>query len=178
MKFSSEWAEIMGQGRLVIGVDPGLAVTGYGVVHEDPQGDLSWVDHGVIKTSSGQADPERLYMLFRELKTVVEQHHPDACAVEKLYMQRNVKTAIRVGQGRGAALIALADARMPLSEYTPNEIKQAVVGYGNADKNQVQQMVKLLLGMAEIPQPDDAADALAVAICHLHSTRQQRMIEA
>lgn len=161
----------MTEPRLVIGVDPGLAITGYGLVHEDSRGELERVDHGVITTSSEQTDPDRLLFIYKQLKAVIDRYQPDSCAVEKLFMQRNVKTAIRVGQGRGAALIALASKDMPLREYTPSEIKQAVVGYGKADKIQVQEMVKLLLNMEKIPQPDDAADALAVAICHLHSSR-------
>lgn len=158
--------------KIVIGVDPGLAVTGYGLVGETSTGDLEYIAHGVITTSNQQEDPLRLLTLYRELKAVVLHHQPDSCAVEKLFFQRNVKTALRVGEGRGAALIALASAELPLKEYSPSEIKQAVVGYGNADKNQVQEMVKLLLNMDEIPRPDDAADALAVAICHLHSRRR------
>jgi crossover junction endodeoxyribonuclease RuvC len=163
--------------RVVIGVDPGLAATGYGLVREHPDGSLEYLGHGVIKTSSQENDPQRLLSLYQELKRVVEQHRPDSCAVEKLFMQRNVKTAIRVGEGRGAALVALASADLPLREYTPSEIKQAVVGYGNADKNQVQEMVKLLLNMQELPRPDDAADALAVAICHIHTNTRRLLRE-
>lgn len=165
------------QSRLCIGIDPGLAVTGYGLVRETSQGELEHLDHGVIRTAADREDHERLLSLYQGLQSIVAQYQPQTCAVEKIFMQRNVKTAIRVGQGRGAALIALAGSQRSLAEYTPMEIKQAVVGYGNADKEQVQEMVKLLLGLSEIPRPDDAADALAVAICHLHSSRQNFLAE-
>jgi crossover junction endodeoxyribonuclease RuvC len=161
----------MTHSRVVIGIDPGTAITGYGLIKEASNGDLVWQAHGVITTPSDWDEPRRLLHLYRSLLEIIQETHPDCCAVEKLFFQKNVKTALSVGQGRGAALIAVAEAGLPMGEYTPLAIKQAVVGYGSADKNQVQQMVKILLGLDEIPQPDDAADALAVAICHLHSTR-------
>ncbi len=156
---------------LVIGIDPGTAITGYGLVREEKSGRLSVVDYGVIQTSAKMPMPERLLYLYRELKEITLRHRPDSGAVEKLFFQTNVKTAISVGQGRGVAILALAEAEMPIAEYTPLEIKQAISGYGGADKAQVQYMVKALLEMEEIPKPDDAADALAVAICHIHSAR-------
>ncbi len=164
----------MAEPRTVIGIDPGTAITGYGVIREKVSGDLVWVSHGVITTPSDWDEPRRLLHVYRELREIIEQTRPDCCAVEQLFFQKNVKTALKVGQGRGAVLIAAAETNLPVGEYTPLAIKQAVVGYGKADKNQVQQMVKLLLGLDEIPRPDDAADALAVAICHLHSTRSVR----
>lgn len=115
--------------------------------------------------------PERLLEIYRQLNRIILLHRPESSAVEKLFFQRNVRTALSVGQARGVILLALAEARLPVFEYTPLEVKQAVVGYGGADKNQVQQMVRALLSLNEIPQPDDAADALAIAICHLHSSR-------
>lgn len=157
--------------RVVIGIDPGTAITGYGLIKESTSGDLTWLNHGVITTPSDWDEPRRLLFLYRSLSEIIKETKPDCCAVEKLFFQKNVKTAMNVGQGRGAALVALAEADLPFGEYSPLVIKQAVVGYGNADKKQVQQMVKLLLGLQDVPQPDDAADALAVAICHLHSTR-------
>jgi crossover junction endodeoxyribonuclease RuvC len=160
---------------LVLGIDPGTAITGYGLVREAPNGDLSVVDFGVIRTPAGMEMPQRLLQLYRELKQIVLLHRPDSGAVEKLFFQKNVRTAISVGQGRGVALLALAEADMPIAEYTPLEIKQAVAGYGGADKNQVQYMVKALLNLDEIPQPDDAADALAVAICHIHQARYRAL---
>lgn len=165
----------MSNSRVVIGIDPGTATTGYGVVREDSRGELEELDHGVVTTPSDWGEPKRLYTIFQEIREIVEKYQPHSCAVENIFFQRNVKSAIRVGQGRGAALIAVATAQLPLGEYTPSEIKQAVVGYGNADKNQVQQMVKLLLNMDVIPQPDDAADALAVAICHLHTSKRSQL---
>ena len=159
--------------RVVVGIDPGTAITGYGIIREQENGDLEWVSHGVVKTPSNWDEPQRLLELYHKLNDIFALYKPDCCAVEKLFFQKNVKTAILVGQGRGAALIAAAETKLSVGEYTPLEIKQAVVGYGNADKQQVQKMVKILLNLKEIPRPDDAADALAVAICHLHSTRNQ-----
>lgn len=156
---------------LVLGIDPGTAITGYGLIREDDNGNLHMVDYGVIETKSGKPHPERLLLLYNELINIIQLHHPDCGAVEKLFFQRNVRTALSVGQARGVALLALAGAGLDIAEYTPMEVKQSVVGYGGADKNQVQQMVRALLSLREIPRPDDAADALAVAICHLHSAK-------
>lgn len=162
---------------LVIGIDPGIATTGYGLVQEAQDGSLRLVTYGVIETPSGMPLPERLLLLHSQLSEILLLHHPFSGAVEKLFFQRNVRTAMTVGQARGVALLALAQAGLPAAEYTPLEVKQAVVGYGAADKNQVQKMVRALLGLADIPKPDDAADALAVAICHAHSARFQRYVQ-
>ena len=156
---------------LVIGIDPGTATTGYGFIRECEDGSLSVVDYGVISTPAHQEMPERLLELFLQLNRLILLHRPESGAVEKLFFQRNVRTALSVGQGRGVVLLSLAQAHLPVAEYTPLEVKQAVVGYGGADKFQVQQMVKALLGLSDIPRPDDAADALAIAICHLHSVK-------
>jgi crossover junction endodeoxyribonuclease RuvC len=156
---------------VVMGIDPGTATTGYGFVQETEAGDLVVIDYGVIQTPPKVAAEKRLLMLFTELKRLILLHSPTNGAVEKLFFQRNVTTAIAVGQGRGIVLLAMAEAGIEVAEYTPLEVKQAVVGYGVADKNQVQQMVKALLNLETIPTPDDAADALAVAICHIHSHR-------
>ncbi len=156
---------------LVIGIDPGTAITGYGLIRDDSTGNLSVVGFGVIQTPTKMPMPERLLQLYRQLKEIILLHRPDSGAVEKLFFQRNVRTAMSVGQGRGVAILALAEAGVPIIEYTPLEIKQAVAGYGGADKQQIQQMVRVLLQLEQIPQPDDAADALAVAICHVHSAR-------
>jgi crossover junction endodeoxyribonuclease RuvC len=156
---------------LAIGIDPGTAITGFGVIREEQDGSLTVIDYGVIETSSKDSMPQRLVQLYQDLKQIIEQHNPQSGAVEKLFFARNVRTALSVGQARGVALLTLAEAGVELSEYSPNEIKQAVAGYGGADKNQVQYMVRALLELEEIPKPDDAADALAVAICHLHSAR-------
>jgi crossover junction endodeoxyribonuclease RuvC len=154
---------------LVIGIDPGTATTGYGLVRENQDGSLSAVDYGAILTPADLPMPLRLLELYNKIKEILFLHHPESGAVEKLFFQRNVTTAISVGQGRGVALLALAESGIDVMEYTPLEVKQAVVGYGNAGKGQVQAMVKAILNLDEIPTPDDAADALAIAICHLHS---------
>jgi len=161
---------------LVIGIDPGTASTGFGLVHEDDAGNLSPVDYGVIQTPPGQSMPDRLLSLYQDIQRLLILHRPESSAVEKLFFQRNVRTAMAVGQGRGVVLLALAEAGITVVEYTPSEVKQAISGYGSAEKKQVQQMVKLLLNLKTLPQPDDAADALALAICHLHSRRMQALI--
>ena len=154
---------------LVLGIDPGTATTGYGLVSLVPGGDLQAVTFGVIVTPPHTLAHERLLMLYDDLKELLSAHHPDSCAVERLFFQRNVSTAMGVGQARGVVLLALAQAGIDVAEYTPNEVKQAVAGYGSADKHQVQEMVRTLLQLPEIPKPDDAADALAIAITHLHT---------
>jgi crossover junction endodeoxyribonuclease RuvC len=160
---------------LVIGIDPGTAITGYGLVQENEDGGLSMVDFGAILTSADMPMPERLLELYQRLRELLLLHHPQSGAVEKLFFQRNVRTALAVGQARGIVLLALAEQGISVAEYNPLEVKQAVAGYGGADKNQVQQMVRALLGLPDIPRPDDAADALAIAICHVHSSRMQQL---
>ncbi len=155
---------------LVLGIDPGTATTGYGLVRDTSDG-LAVVDFGVIITPAGMKQEQRLLHLYSQLNSIIDLHRPDTGAVEKLFFSRNVTTAITVGQARGVVLLAMAQSNMPVGEYTPMEVKQAVAGYGGADKSQVQQMVRALLGLKDIPKPDDAADALAIAICHLHSSR-------
>lgn len=150
----------------ILGIDPGTATTGYGLIEEDDQGQLKVVEYGVFLTPAGMPAPERLLKVYQKLTEYILLHQPDLAAVEKLFFQRNVSTAIAVGQSRGVVLLAFAQAGIPVAEYTPNEVKQAVTGYGAADKQQIQQMVKVLLNLPEIPRPDDAADALAIAICH------------
>jgi len=154
----------------VLGIDPGTATTGYGVV-EEVEGDLRPLVFGVIRTPADEPLPVRLQSIYQALKELAAEWAPTAAAVEELFFSRNVRTAMSVGQARGVTLLALADIGLDVAEYTPLAIKQAVTGYGNADKAQVQEMVRLLLGLAKAPRPDDAADALAVAICHLHSAR-------
>lgn len=156
---------------VVLGIDPGTAITGYGLIRDNENGELEAISYGVIMTPAGMPLEQRLLNIYRQLKELIELHRPESSAVEKLFFQRNVKTALAVGQARGVALLALAELNVPISHYSPVEVKQAVSGYGGADKSQVQQMVKALLNLEEIPRPDDAADALAVAICHLHSSR-------
>ncbi len=159
----------------VIGIDPGTAITGWGVVEGDGN-NLSMVAYGTVTTKAGTPLPQRLQIIYRELTEIIQQWQPDASAIEELFFSKNAKTALAVGHGRGVAMLALANADLPIAEYKPLEIKQAIVGYGGADKKQMQHMVKLLLELVDIPRPDDAADGLAVAICHLHSARL-RMLE-
>jgi crossover junction endodeoxyribonuclease RuvC len=156
---------------LALGIDPGTATTGYGLVRLESDGELVAVNYGVILTPKEESAPARLEMFYRDLRALLKKFHPDTAAVEKLFFQRNISTAILVGQARGVALLALQQAGVEIFEYTPNEVKQAVAGYGSADKKQVQDMVRVLLGLSETPKPDDAADALAIAITHLNTKR-------
>ena len=160
---------------LILGIDPGTATTGYGFVREHPNGDFEAVTYGVIKTPAKTPMPDRLKQIHTELTALITEHNPDAAAVEMLYFGRNITTAITVAQGRGVILLALVEAGLPIREYKPAEIKLAVAGYGNADKWQVQEMIRQLLNLDEIPRPDDAADGLAVAITDLNSSRFERM---
>lgn len=160
---------------IVLGIDPGTAVTGYGII-EEIEGQLQALDYGVITTPAGEPLPLRLQTIYREIGRLAARYRPNSGSVEKLFFSRNVRTAMSVGQARGVALLALVEAGLDTREYTPTEVKQAVSGYGGADKAQVQQMVRALLDLDEIPQPDDAADALAVAICHLHAMRLEELL--
>jgi len=153
---------------IILGIDPGFAITGYGVVLLEGNR-FKVLDYGVIRTDAGALFTDRLLKISTELTMIINKYKPDAAAVEELFFNKNIKTAIAAAHGRGVALLCAAQNRIDTYEYTPLQVKQAVVGYGRADKNQVQQMVKVLLNLPELPQPDDAADALAVAICHGHS---------
>ena len=152
----------------ILGIDPGLATTGFGIIRSNRQDNYECLEFGIISTEAGLPDADRLKVLFASITDLIQNHQPDSCAVEKLFFQKNVKTALSVGQARGVVLLTLAQADLPVNEYTPNEVKQSVCGYGNAAKSQVQRMVQTLLQLDELPKPDDAADALAVAICHIH----------
>ena len=156
---------------LSLGIDPGTAILGYGLVREHYDGSLQAVGFDVIRTPAKTPMPRRLQSIHDELKAVIDQHQPDRAAVEELFFSRNVTTAITVAQARGVVLLTLQNAGLPIAEYKPNIIKQSISGYGGADKTQMQEMVRLLLGLDKIPRPDDAADALAVAITDLHSHR-------
>jgi crossover junction endodeoxyribonuclease RuvC len=158
----------------VLGIDPGTARMGWGVIEGDEEPRL--VDYGTLTTPAGQPLSDRLHDLFLALREVVADHRPDTAALEELFFARNVRTAFSVGQARGAALVALAEAGLTVHEYSPLEVKMAVTGYGAAEKAQVQEMVRALLSLDEVPRPDDAADALAVALCHFHSARTQELI--
>ena len=160
---------------LVLGIDPGTAITGYGLVREDDEG-LALVECGVITTPAGQPLPQRLQTIYHGLAAIIGQYQPDQVAVEELFFSRNVRTALSVGQARGVVLLAAAEAGLPLHEYKRLEVKQTVAGYGGADKLQVQEMVRMLLHLEQVPEPDDAADAVAVAVCHVHSARMRALI--
>ncbi len=148
-----------------IGIDPGLAIMGWGVV-DAAAGQLCLVDVGVLTTPAGMAQPERLRLLYDGLRELLARLHPETAAIEELFFGKNVNTALSVGQARGVALLALVQAGLSITEYKPTAVKQALVGYGGADKRQMQAMVQLTLNLAAPPRPDDAADALAIAICH------------
>ncbi|GAB4449616.1 MAG: crossover junction endodeoxyribonuclease RuvC [Chloroflexi bacterium OHK40] len=136
---------------------------------EERGGQLSLVDVGVLTTPAGMPQPERLRLLYEGLRDLIARLRPDAAAIEELFFGKNVNTAITVGQARGVALLALSQANLPIHEYKPLAVKQAVAGYGGADKRQMQEMVRITLGLAAAPRPDDAADALAIAICHAYT---------
>jgi crossover junction endodeoxyribonuclease RuvC len=155
---------------IVLGIDPGTAATGYGVV-ERSGSRLRAVDYGCLETLSTQELPRRLLEIHQAITELITTHQPQMLGVERLFFNRNVQTAFAVGQARGVVLLAAAEAGLPVFEYGPHEVKMAVTGYGRADKAQVQRMVQVVLGMAVLPRPDDAADALAVAICLAHAQR-------
>jgi crossover junction endodeoxyribonuclease RuvC len=158
-----------------LGIDPGTAIMGWGIVDE-AAGKLSLVDFGALTTPAGMPQPERLVLLYDGLRQILERHRPETAAIEELFFGKNVNTAITVGQARGVALLALAQSSLAVYEYKPLQVKQAVAGYGGADKKQMQEMVRITLGLTSIPRPDDAADALAVAICDAYSAPMLRAI--
>ncbi len=160
----------------VLGIDPGSLKSGYGLVDEQ-QGQLTVVDYGVIRTVPDTPLAQRLLLISARLQELIARHAPDEVAVEDVFVAKNAQSSLKLGQARGAILLTVAQAGLPVAEYTPLEVKQSAVGYGRADKEQVQQMVKVLLRLKEIPTPDDAADALAIAICHHHSVKVRHQIE-
>ncbi len=160
----------------VLGVDPGLAITGFGIVEEGEGEHLRAVAYDAITTAAHSPVPERLARLYDALTHVIVHYRPDVMAVERLFFGRNVTTAFTVGQARGVVLLCAARHGLHVAEYKPAEIKQALVGYGNAEKQQVQFMVRSLLDLPEIPRPDDVADALATAICHIFHARFARLV--
>lgn len=150
---------------IILGIDPGIATTGYGVCAYE-NGKLHYLDCGVIETAKGQRVEARLHHVFRSVTQLIEKYRPREIAIEELFFYNNQKTVINVAQARGVVLLAAEMNRIPVSEYTPLQVKQSVVGYGRAEKRQVQEMVRILFRLPGIPRPDDAADALAVAACH------------
>jgi crossover junction endodeoxyribonuclease RuvC len=155
-------------GRVILGFDPGTASTGFGVVSVFGNR-LRTVEYGVIETPAGAPPEQRLETIFVEARELLVKHRPDATAIESLFFNANVRTALAVGQARGVILLACSQARCGVFEYTPQQIKQGVVGYGKAEKSQVMEMVRVLLGLTQVPRPDHAADALGVAICHANT---------
>lgn len=153
---------------IIMGIDPGFAITGYGVIKYEGN-KFSVIDYGPILTEAHTPFDKRLLTLFQGLENLINIYKPDAISIEELFFNKNIKTALNVGHGRGVALLAGAMHNVPIFEYTPLQVKQSVVGYGRAEKQQIQQMVKLILNLDKIPKPDDVADALAMAICHAHS---------
>lgn len=162
---------------VVLGIDPGTATTGYGVVGRTLRGDFDLLAAGVIRTAPDVEMHLRLLELFTDLQALIREFRPNEVAVEKLFFGKNVTNAITVGQARGVVLLAAALAGLPLAEYTPAEVKQAISGYGNAEKRQMQEMVQRLLGLDEPPRPDDAADGVAIALCHLQTVAYRRLVD-
>lgn len=161
---------------LVLGIDPGITVTGFGLVQER-DGRLASLGFGKIRPGPREALPERLQEIYLGLKGIIQKSHPDCIAIEGLFFAKNAKSALKLGHARGVALLAAAEAGIKVVEYSPLEVKGAVTGYGGADKSQVKRMVQVLLGLESQPEPLDAADALAIAICHIHSVALKRKIE-
>jgi len=155
---------------IIMGIDPGFAITGYGIVKYEGN-KFSVIDYGAVTTKASMPFPDRLLLLDRSLEEIITKYKPSVVSVEELFFNKNIKTAISAAHGRGVALVCAARCGIEVAEYTPLQVKQAIVGYGRAEKTQVQQMVKMILNLPEIPKPDDVADALAVAICHGHSCK-------
>ena len=160
---------------LIMGVDPGSSVTGYGLIVTNLGDEISLLDYGIIKTDPGFQQEEKLKKIHNGLVKVIKKASPDEFAIEEAFYSKNAKTAMVMGQVRGVAILAAAQARIPVAEYSPREIKQSIVGSGNASKSQVQFMVKNLLDLKEIPESEDAADALAVALCHAQKIKEIRL---
>ena len=154
----------------ILGIDPGIATVGFGIVEYNGN-KFSVVEYGAVISAPNIEMPKRIKSIYDDMSLIIEKYKPDEVAVEELFFNTNVKTAIAVGQARGVLILSAANKDLPVYEYTPLQIKQAVVGYGRAEKAQVQYMVKAILSLGEVPKPDDTADALAVAICHAHTRK-------
>ena len=160
----------------ILGVDPGYGITGYSII--DYVGNkFKLVDSGAIKTPAKQSFPLRLSQIYTDMQNIINEYKPDAISVEELFFNNNVKTAINVAQARGIILVVGCQNNIPTFEYTPLQVKQGVVGYGRAQKAQVQQMVTSFLNLKQVPKPDDVADALAVAICHAHANKLEKTLK-
>lgn len=159
---------------IILGIDPGLAIVGYGII-ECNGNKFRALEYGAIVTEAETNFPDRLKIIYEEMTNIIEEFNPIDLAIEELFFNKNVKTAIKVGQARGVEVLAAVNKGLEIYEYTPLQIKQGVVGYGRAEKRQVQEMVKMLLNLKDIPKPDDVADALAVALCHGYSLKFKEM---
>lgn len=157
---------------IILGIDPGYAIVGYGVLEYDNM-KFRHIRHGAITTPAGVPLHLRLQEIYQDMLTLIDTFHPDAVAVEELFFNTNITTGIQVGHARGVILLACAQRGIQPAEYTPSQVKQSVVGYGKAEKKQVMEMTRVMLGLARMPRPDDAADALALAICHGHTAGSQ-----
>lgn len=154
----------------VLGIDPGVALTGYGIVDSENGSEFKVIDYGRIETSSNLKKSMRFLQLYTELCSIISLYQPDVVAIEELFFNKNSKTAITIGEARGVIILTCIQNNLSIYEHTPLQVKQSITGYGRADKTQIQRMVKTLLGLPEIPKPDDVADALAVAVCHVLSS--------
>jgi len=160
---------------VVLGIDPGIATLGWGIIKKTEEVPYKVEAYGCINTDKKSLFSQRLKEIHNKLSKIIKKYEPDIAAIEQLFFAKNVKTAISVGEARGVAILAAVQANLPVAEYTPLQVKQSLVGYGRAEKKQMQKMLKILLGLKDIPKPDDAADALAVALCHLHSQKMAKL---
>lgn len=158
----------------ILGIDPGTATVGWAVIYAE-EGNIRTAGHGCIETSKHLPDSERLLEIAKDLKKIIKKHSPSEAAIEEIFFFKNQKTVIKVSEARGVLLLTLKENGVKISEYTPLEVKQAITGYGRAEKKQVQLMVKQILNLKDTPKPDDAADALAIAICHLNSRKIKQL---
>lgn len=160
----------------ILGIDPGYAILGWGVINMKGN-HFKVVDYGAVTTDAKMEMPDRLKILYNSLMDIIVRYEPEVASIEELFFNTNAKTAILVGQARGVAVLACANSGLEIEEYTPLQIKQALVGYGRAEKKQVQLMVKTILNLKEIPKPDDTADALAAAVCHGHAAGNKNRLK-
>jgi crossover junction endodeoxyribonuclease RuvC len=158
----------------ILGIDPGTIITGFGVIEDDDES-LTVVEYGAINAPSRSPIGERLSFIYINLLKIITQYNPDVLAIEQPFIAKNVKSALAIGRSQAVAILAAAGQGIPVYEYTPAQVKQQVSNYGASSKEQVQEMIKLQLGLAEVPEPDDAADALAVALCHISETRLKKL---
>lgn len=159
----------------IIGIDPGYAILGYGII-EMKGNKFSVIEYGAITTDAKMAMPDRLKCIYASLVEIIDRYHPETASIEELFFNNNAKTALMVGQARGVAMLACVNSGLDIGEYTPLQIKQALVGYGRAEKKQIQIMVKTILNLDQVPKPDDTADALAAAICHGHCANYRNRV--